>query len=355
MNKINVALVGVGNCAKALVEGVAFYTKHPDETVGLMNPLIGPYHPKDINFVAAFDVDERKVGRKLHEAVSAEPNMTAKISDPLEYDVVVQRGPTYDSVVDAMREFFIHESRAPVVDITRVLRESEADILVNYLPSGGEQATYAYAEAALEAGCHVLNCIPTPLATIPQWRKRFEDRGLLVMGDDIKSQVGATILNRSLLSLLKMRGVKVTKSVQENVGGNADHFNLLHRYEAKERSKRAALTSILGEGDIKPVVKLSYTGENTGHKLVKIQIEGEIFGRTPIVISAQIEDEISINSAGIVVDAIRALKLLALTRARTEIDNLTAFLMKTPPKPMPDLDAFNAFQDTMERLRALSE
>ncbi len=346
MKKINVAIVGVGNCAKALVEGVAFYTRNPDDKVGLMNALIGNYHPQDINFVAAFDIDERKVGKKLHEAVCTDPNKTMRICDPLEYEVIVQRGPTLDSVIPEMRELFIHESNESAVDIANVLKESGTEIVLNYLPSGSEQATHIYAEAALKAGCHFINCIPTSLATIPEWKQRFNEKGLILMGDDIKSQVGATILNRTLLSLLKMRGVRITKSVQENCGGNADHFNLHHRYEAKEKSKRRALTNIMGD-EIQPIVKLSYTGENTGHKLVKLTVEGEIFGRIPIIITAQIEDEISINSAGIVVDAIRMVKFLADGGRGNEVDKASAFLMKVPPIHMNDTEAFEVFQEVM--------
>lgn len=343
MGKINVAIVGVGSFSKALVEGVAFYTKKPDERTGLINPLIGKYRVDDINFVAAFDVDERKVDKKLLEAISAEPNVTRKITDPLEYDVTVHRGPTLDCVIDQTRGSFIRESKAPVVNIENVLRESGAEIVVNLIPSGSDHATHAYAEASLKAGCSFINCTATPIATLPEWRKRFEEKGLVLLGDDIKSQLGATMLNRFFLNLLKMRGIKVIKSEQENRGGNADHFNLMYRPETKEKSKREALTKCLGRDDAAPTVKFSYTGEPSGRKIVNLRIEGEIFGRIPIFITSVIEDEISINGAGTVVDAIRIAKLLVDDGKQKDAEDACPFLMKSPPRPMTDNEAFEAF------------
>lgn len=346
--KINVAIIGVGSFTKALVEGVSFYTKNPDAKVGLMNPFIGDYKVKNINFVAAFDVDERKVGKKIHEAIEAGPNVTKKICDPLEYSAIVHRGPTLDSVADEMRKYFIHESNAPIADVVKILKDTKTDVVVNLIPSGGSQATYAYAEAALEAGCSFINCIPTPIATIPDWQKKFADKGLALIGDDIKSQLGATMLNRFLLSLLKMRGIKVLKSEQENIGGNADHYNLLYRAATKEKSKAGALASYLNEGDAKPTVKFFYTGEPSGHKRVNLNIEGEIFGRTPITITSVIEDEISINGAGVLVDAIRVAKFLVDKGRQKEADQVCAFLMKTAFLPMNDPEAWEAFKKIVE-------
>lgn len=344
MKKINVAIIGVGSFAKALVEGVSFYTKNSAEQTGLLHPTIGQYKVKDINFVCAFDVDERKVGKKLHEAISAGANITKEITKPIKYTALVYRGPTLDGVIDEMRrENFVNESSAPAVDVVKILKENKTDIVVNLVPSGSDQATFFYAEAALKAGCNFINCIPTPLATNPKWRKQFEKRGLVLLGDDTKSQLGATMLNRFLLELLKMRGIKVTKSEQINRGGNADHFNLLYRFAHKEKSKSEALKKFLEKEDAKPTVKFSYTGEPSGHKLVNITIEGEIFGRTPIVITSVIEDEISINGAGTVVDAIRMAQLLVNRKKQKEAKNVCAFLMKTPPKQMSDQEAFKAF------------
>ncbi|OGT06147.1 MAG: hypothetical protein A2X78_02050 [Gammaproteobacteria bacterium GWE2_37_16] len=344
MKKINVAIIGVGSFTKALVEGVSFYTKNPEEKTGLINPFIGNYRVQDINFVAAFDVDERKVGKKLHEAISAKPNVTRTITEPLEYSAIVHRGPTLDSIHDAMRENFIHESSAPVVDVAKILTETKADVVLNLIPTGGEQITYAYAEAALKAHCSFINCIPTPLASIPEWNKKFTDSGLVLLGDDIKSQFGATMLNRVLLSTLKMRGIKITKSNQENRGGNADHFNLLQCSASKEKSKRGALSSYLDQNDAKPTVQFIYTGEPSGHKRTTISIEGEIFGCTPIAITAVIEDEISINGAGVTIDAIRIAQLLVDHGKQQESWKACPFLMKAPIKPMNDTEAFEMFQ-----------
>ena len=350
MKKINVAIAGVGSFTKALVEGVSFYTKNPGERTGLMNFSIGGYHVGDINFVAAFDVDDRKVGKKLHEAVSAKPNVALTITDPIEYSAFVHRGPTLDGVIDEMRGSFVQESNAPIADIVSVLKESKADILINLVPSGGDKATHAYAEAALQAGCSFINCIPTPLATVPEWKSRFESKGLVLLGDDIKSQLGATMLNRFLLALLKMRGIKATKSDQENRGGNADHFNLLYRSASKEKSKSTALASFLEGSDVKPAVKFFYTGNPSGAKQVNIEIEGKIFGCVPIKINSVIEDQISINGAGVLVDAIRAAKYLVDNGMQKDAEKVCPFLMKTVSRPVSDAEAFEMFQKVVNEI-----
>lgn len=343
MNTINVAIIGVGSFAKALVEGVAFYTKNPDEERGLMHAQIGPYRVEHIRFVAAFDVDERKVGKKLHDAISAGPNVTRKITDPIESNALVYRGPTLDGVIDEMRGTFVQESHAPINDISDILIKTHTDVVVSLLPTGSDQATFVYAEAALKAKCSLVNCTPTSLATLPEWKQRFENSGLSLLGDDIKSQLGATVLNRFLLALLKTRGITVTKSEQKNSGGNADHYNLLYRAHAKEESKRGALSQVLSNDLVKPSVTFEYTGIPSGHKQVHLKIEGELFGRTPISIDAVIEDEISINGAGVVVDAIRVAKLLVDRGYPQKTSDVCAFLMKSPVNPMSDIAAAEAF------------
>jgi len=347
MGKINIAIIGVGNCAKSLIEGIGFHTNNANDKVGLMHPVVSGYRPADINFVAAFDIDERKVGKKLHEAIYAEPNKTVKIANPLEYDVVVQRGPTHDSVIEEMRKFFIHESDKPTVNVADILRKSEAEIVVNYLPTGSDKATYAYAQAALDADCSFINCMPTPIAKDPAWRKKFEDKGLVLMGDDIKSQLGATILNRVILTLLKMRGIKVTKSEQINYGGNADHFNLHYRPEAKEESKQAALNSVLDNNDARPSARMIYTEKNYDHKQAKIRITGEIWGHIPVSIDLTLEDEDSPNSGGVVVDAIRATKTLVENKKQKEASTVCAFLFKSPLIQLPDSEALNRFREIL--------
>ena len=288
MSKINVAVIGVGSFTKALVEGVSFYTKNPAEQTGLAHPTIGKYKIKDINFVCAFDVDRRKVGKKLHQAISLGANVTKEITKPVKYTAVVHRRPTLDGVIDEMKGKFVYESKEPVADVAKILKQTKANVVINLVPSGSDEANHFYATETLKASCSFINCIPTPLATISKWRKKFESKGLVLLGDDTKSQLGATMLNRFLLQLLKTKGIKVTKTHQENRGGNADHFNLLYRSKHKEKSKSAALKKFLAKDDAEPTVKFSYTGEPSGSKIVNLIIEGEIFGRTPLAITSTI-------------------------------------------------------------------
>lgn len=346
---IRVAIVGVGNCAKSLVEGIAFYTKNSDEIIGLMHPKIGAYSPFDITFVAAFDVDERKVGKPLHQAINSEPNKTVKIMDAIEYPVVIQRGPTENSIIPQMRDYFIHESDLPAVDVISALKKSRAEIVLNYLPTGSDQATYFYANAALEAGCSFINCMPTPIAKNSEWRKRFEEKGLVLLGDDIKSQLGATIANRVLLHLFKIRGIRVTKSEQTNYGGNADHYNLHFRPEAKEESKEHALTSSLTSHDAHPHAEMVYTEQNYDHKQAKIKIAGQMWGKIPVSIDLTLEDEDSPNSAGVVVDAIRATKHLTERGNVKKASDLCGFLFKSPPTQYSDDQALEKFDQIIQK------
>jgi myo-inositol-1-phosphate synthase len=352
MKKINVAIIGVGNCAKSLLEGIAFYSRHREDEIGLMHPYIRNYHPSDINFVAAFDIDKRKVGKNLHDAITAEPNKTMKIADPLKYDVIVKRGPTHDSIIKELREVFIHESEADEVDVAEILQAVGAEIVVNYLPGGSVQATYAYAEAALKAGCSFVNCMPTPIAKDPKWRKRFEDAKLVLVGDDIKSQLGATILNRAVLALTKMRGIRITKSEQVNYGGNADHFNLHYRPKAKEESKESALKSVLQDYDAKPSARMVYTEKNYDHKQATIKIEGQIYGHIPVSMNFTLEDEDSPNSAGVVVDAIRLVKVLVENGKQKEANIVSSFLMKAPPHQIiHEIEALDTLQELINSLK----
>lgn len=343
MGKINVAVIGVGSFTKALVEGVSFYAKHPTEETGLANPLIGNYRVEDINFVAAFDVDERKVGQPLSKAIELGANITKQITKPLDYDALVYRGPTLDGVIEQMKGTYVQESGEAPVDIADVLQKTKSQMVVNLVPSGSDEATKFYAQEALRASCSFINCIPTPLAVLPDWRKKFEEKGLVLLGDDTKSQIGATMLNRILLEFLSIRGVRITKSEQINEGGNADHYNLLYRSEHKEKSKSGTLAKFLKEGDAKPTVKFRFTGKPSGHKHVFLNIEGEIFGRTPIKISSIIEDEISINGAGTLIDAIRIAQWLVDTKQPQKSIDASPLVMKNPPVPMSDGEAFEAF------------
>jgi len=347
--KINTALVGIGNCSKALLEGIAFYTKNKTDNIGLMHPLIGKYHPSDIDFVMAFDVDKRKVGKKLSEAIYALPNRTIKISNPIDYNVTVKRGPTCDSIIPEMTKWYINESKKPEVDLVRALKDSDTDIVINFLPTGSDNATYAYADAALKAGCCFINCMPTPIAKSKKWRSKFQRAGLVLLGDDIKSQCGATILNRSILTLMKARGVNITRSSQINFGGNADHFNLKYRPLSKKESKGDALRSVLGKDDEPPIIKMRYVEENYDHKQAKIKITGMIFGHIPVSVNLTLEDEDSPNSAGVVIDAIRATKVLMDRKAVDEADKLSPFLMKSPATQYSDSEAINLFNEVIGR------
>ncbi len=344
MKKINVGIIGVGSFTKALVEGVSFYTKNPKETTGLLHPVIGSYRVKDINFVCAFDVDERKVGKKLHQAIFAGANITRKITKPLEYEAVVYRGPTLDGVIKEMKGKFVRESKSQPVDVANILKKTKTDVVLNLTPSGSNEASLFYAQEALKAGCNFVNCIPSSLAVITKLRREFAQKGLVLLGDDIKSQLGATMLNRFLLQLLKMRGIRITKTHQENLGGNADHFNLKYRFYDKEKSKQGTLKTFLGKADAMPTVSFLYAGKPSGHKLVTISIEGEIFGKAPILITSTIEDEISINGAGTAADAIRMAKFLADTKQQKKAQLACPFLFKTPPEPMGDVEAAKEFE-----------
>jgi len=345
---IKVAIIGVGNCAKSLVEGVAYYSQKDINNYGLMHQYIGHYQVKDIEFVAAFDVDDRKVGLELSEAISAIPNNTKQLSIPLDYNVIVKRGPTFDSIIPELRKYFIQESKQPSVNIVNEFKKSKTDIVVNFLPTGSNQATYAYAEAALSAGCHFINCIPTVLARNQEWQKRFESKDLILIGDDVKSQCGATIVNRLILSLFGLRGIKLLHSEQINFGGNADHFNLQYRPEAKESTKEESLSSVLIDHTVKPNACMVFTQQNYDHKRAEIKVNGEIFGGAPVSIKVTLDDEDSPNSAGVVVDAIRATKVLSDKRNYAEASNISSFLMKAPPKQFSEEKAALIFNQIVE-------
>jgi myo-inositol-1-phosphate synthase len=336
--RIKIAIVGVGNCAKSFLEGLEYYRL--GETTGLMNPRIGGYGVSDIECVAAFDVDLRKVGKRLNEAAAAEPNRTLEFAKLAASNVIVQRGHTLDSVIPELREYFIHESSEPPCDVARTLRESGAEILVNYLPTGSDEAAWYYAERALEAGCSMINCMPSPLARDEAWQLRFEGAGLVLMGDDVKSQFGATILNRTLLDMLTRRGVEVAYSRQVNYGGNCDHFNLHYRAEAKEETKQAALSSVhngRGKGTI--TARMVYTEKNYDHKKALIEIEGRMFGGVQVGVKMELDDEDSPNSGGCVVDAIRYARTALDTGDRAKLDAANAYLFKSPYRQISDFEA----------------
>src|SRR5881397_3446666 len=311
-DKVRVAIIGVGNCASSFVQGVHFYNDaDPAERVpGLMHVDLGGYHVRDIEFTCAFDVNETKVGKDLGEAIWADPNNTIKFADvPANLGAPVYRGMTHDGLGKYLKQK-IHKAPGPTADIVRVLRETRTDVVVSYLPVGSEQATKWYVEQVLEAGCAFVNCIPVFIAREDYWQKRFAEKGLPIVGDDIKSQVGATITHRVLTSLFRERGVHLDKTMQLNVGGNSDFLNMLERerLESKKISKTNAVTSMLdydlGAKNVH-VGPSDYVPWLTDRKWAYIRLEGSSFGDVPLNVELKLEVWDSPNSAGIVIDAVR--------------------------------------------------
>ncbi|HEY2592496.1 MAG TPA: inositol-3-phosphate synthase [Chloroflexota bacterium] len=342
---VRVAIVGVGNCASALVQGIQKYADaSADEFVpGLMHVNLGGYHVRDIQFVAAFDVEDRKVGHDLSEAVFAEPNNTVRFAEVPHLGITVSRGRTLDGIGQYLSEV-IHESPAPEVDVAEVLRQTQADVLVNYLPVGSERATRWYMEQALAAGCAVVNCIPVFIAKDAGWRRRFEEHGLPIIGDDIKSQVGATIVHRILARLFRDRGVRLERTSQLNVGGNTDFLNMLERsrLESKKISKTTSVTSQLEEElpaeDIH-VGPSDYVPWLTDRKWAHIRLEGRSFGDVPLNLELKLEVWDSPNSAGVVIDAVRCAKLGLDRGLSGALEGPAAYFMKSPPIQHRDEEA----------------
>lgn len=343
--KVRVAIIGVGNCASSLVQGVEFYRDAPtDEAVpGLMHVELGGYHIRDIEFSAAFDVNAMKVGKDLGEAIFAEPNNTYQFAEVRRMRVPVQRGPTMDGLGKYLKQM-ISEAAGPAVDVAAVLRDTRTDVLVSYLPVGSERATEWYAEQALEAGCGFVNCIPVFIASKKHWRKKFEERKLPIIGDDIKSQVGATITHRVLANLFKERGVRLDRTYQLNFGGNTDFMNMLERerLESKKISKTRAVTSQLdhalsdaeahvGPSDYVPWLK--------DRKFCHIRMEGTTFGNVPLVVEMKLEVWDSPNSAGVVIDAIRCAKLAMDRGVGGALVSPSSYFMKSPPQQLTDHEA----------------
>jgi myo-inositol-1-phosphate synthase len=342
---VRVAIVGVGNCASALVQGVHKYRDAaPDETVpGLMHVDLGGYHVRDIEFVAAFDVDQRKVGRDLAEAIFAEPNNTVRFAEVPTTGITVSRGRTLDGLGKYLSEV-IDEAPSPEVDVAQVLKDSRADVLINYLPVGSESATRFYMEQALAAGVGVVNCIPVFIAKDAAWRRRFEEHGLPIVGDDIKSQVGATIVHRMLARLFQDRGVKLERTSQLNVGGNTDFLNMLERsrLESKKISKTSAVTSQLDEqlpAENVHVGPSDYVPWLTDRKWAHIRLEGRTFGDVPLNVELKLEVWDSPNSAGVVIDAVRCAKLALDRGIGGSLEGPSAYFMKSPSIQHRDEDA----------------
>jgi len=335
--KVRVAIIGVGNCASSLVQGVEFYRNAADEdrVPGLMHVNLGGYHISDVEFSAAFDINVTKVGKDLGEAIFAEPNCTVKFSDVPKLNVPVHRGMTHDGLGKYLKEV-ITKAPGPTADIVGILRETKTDVVVSYLPVGSEEATKWYVEQILEAKCAFVNAIPVFIAREPYWQKRFRDRGLPVMGDDIKSQVGATILHRVLVRLFEDRGVRLDRTYQLNVGGNTDFLNMLERerLESKKVSKTNAVTSQLPGGLAPRNVHIGpsdYIPWLDDRKWCYIRMEGTTFGEVPLNLEAKLEVVDSPNSAGVIIDAVRCAKLALDNGLSGAIEAPSSYFFKSPP------------------------
>jgi myo-inositol-1-phosphate synthase len=345
LGNINVAIIGVGNCASSLVQGVHYYSEAAENELvpGLMHVNLGGYHIRDINFVAAFDIDRKKVGKDLNEAIYTAPNNTFKFCQVPVTGVKVSRGMTHDGLGKYLSEV-ISKAPGPTDDIVSILRETETDVVVNYLPVGSEEATKWYIEQVLTAGCGFVNCIPVFIAREKYWQNRFTEKGLPIIGDDIKSQVGATITHRVLTNLFRERGVKLERTYQLNFGGNTDFLNMLERerLESKKISKTQAITSQL-DYKIKPddihVGPSDYVPWLGDRKWCYIRMEGRTFGDVPLNIEAKLEVWDSPNSAGVVVDAIRCCKLAMDRGISGALVGPSAYFMKSPPIQYKDDEA----------------
>ncbi|MEA2378064.1 MAG: myo-inositol-phosphate synthase [Thermoleophilaceae bacterium] len=340
--KVRVAIVGVGNCASSFVQGVEYYKDaDPTQAVpGLMHVDLGGYHVNDIEFTAAFDIDADKVGKDLSKAIWSGQNNTIKFADVPHLDVPVYRGMTHDGLGKYLKQR-ITKAPGETDDIIGILKETKTDVVVSYLPVGSELATKWYVEQVLEAGCGFVNCIPVFIAKESYWAKRFAKAGLPIVGDDIKSQVGATIVHRQLARLFHERGVKLKHTSQLNVGGNMDFFNMLERerLESKKISKTQAVTSVMGlelPADDVHVGPSDYVPWLTDRKWAHIRLEGEAFGDVPLMAELKLEVWDSPNSAGIVTDAVRACKLALNHGLGGPLVGPSAYLMKSPPEQHPD-------------------
>ena len=345
MGKIKVAIVGVGNCASSFVQGIHQYREvAADEFIpGLMHNVLGDYHIGDIEVVAAFDVDKDKVGKDLSEAIFSGQNNTVKFADVPATGVKVERGMTHDGIGKYLSQV-IEKAPGETADIVNILKEREVDVLINYLPVGSEEATKWYIEQALQAKVGVVNCIPVFIAREPYWQKRFQDAGVPIVGDDIKSQVGATITHRVLTNLFKDRGVKIERTYQLNFGGNTDFMNMLERerLESKKESKTNAVTSQLPYdlgADNVHVGPSDYVPWLHDRKWCHIRIEGRTFGDVPLNMELKLEVWDSPNSAGVVVDAVRCVKI-GLDRGESgQLEGPSSYFMKSPAHQHPDDDA----------------
>jgi myo-inositol-1-phosphate synthase len=351
MAKIRAALVGIGNCASSLVQGVAYYRAANDNRAGLMHWNLGGYEPGDVDFVLGFDIDERKVGQDLAQAIFAKPNCTAVFAEVPPAGVGVRMGAVLDGVAEHMehmpadRSFVRANAAEPQVEeVVHALRAARTDILVNFLPVGSEEATRFYMECALEAGVGVVNCMPVFIASDPQWERRFGEKGLPIIGDDIKAQFGATIVHRALTNLMRQRGVRMDRTYQLNTGGNTDFLNMMDRgrLASKKISKTEAVQAVMAQRladeniHVGPSDYVPWLNDN---KLCFLRLEGALFGNVPMNIEVRLSVEDSPNSAGVVIDAIRCCKLAMDRGVGGALIGPSAFFCKHPPAQFTDDEA----------------
>jgi myo-inositol-1-phosphate synthase len=361
-DKVRVAIVGVGNCASSFVQGIHYYRDaDPKESVpGLMHVDLGGYHVRDVEFSAAFDIDADKVGKDLSEAIFSGQNNTIEFDPEVpKLGVEVNRGMTHDGLGKYLSER-IKKAPGPTADIVEILKETKTDVVVSYLPVGSEQATKWYVEQVLEAGCAFVNCIPVFIARENYWNKRFKKAGLPIIGDDIKSQVGATIVHRALARLMHDRGVRLLRTSQLNVGGNMDFYNMLERerLESKKISKTNAVTSIVGHvlpADDVHVGPSDYVPWLTDRKWAHIRLEGQAFGDVPLNMELKLEVWDSPNSAGIVIDAVRCCKLALNNGLSGQLDGPSSYLMKSPMNQRPDSEARDMTEQFIDKYTRKAE
>jgi myo-inositol-1-phosphate synthase len=349
-SKVRVAIIGVGNCANALLQGVEYYKDAPEDQFvpGLMHVNLGGYHIRDIEITAAFDVTKDKVGKDLADAIWAHPNDTIKFADVAKTGIKVSRGMTHDGIGKYLSQV-VEKAPGETDDVVGILKETGTDVVVNYLPVGSEEATKWYTEQILQAGVAMVNCMPIFIAREAYWQRRFEQAGVPIIGDDIKSQVGATITHRVLTTLFRQRGIRLDRTMQLNVGGNSDFLNMLERdrLESKKISKTNAVTSMLdydmGEGNVH-VGPSDHVPWLTDRKWAYIRMEGSSFGDVPLNIELKLEVWDSPNSAGIVIDAVRLAKLALNNGVAGALEGPSAYLMKSPPKQIADDEAYEAVE-----------
>lgn len=351
VDKIKIAIAGLGNCASSLIQGIHYYENgNEEDAIGLMHWKIGDWEPSDIEVVAAFDVDKRKVGKTIDDAIFAKPNCTTIFQEDIpKYNVKVSMGNVLDGIADHMSNFdeddsFVLSDEEPV-DVVKVLKDSGAEMLLNYLPVGSQKATEFYAEACLEAGVAFINCMPVFIVSNPEWESKFRQKGIPAVGDDIKAQIGATITHRTLANLFKERGVKLDKTYQINTGGNTDFMNMLNRdrLASKKISKTEAVQSVLDERMDDKAIHIGpsdYVPWQKDNKICFLRMEGKMFGDVPMNIELRLSVEDSPNSAGCVIDAVRVCKIALERGIGGQLTSISSYIMKHPPIQFTDDEAY---------------